>query len=210
MGLAQAGIFAGTSKTKVRCLGCRLTCAEKEIRIRAAWNAWHLMEQFWKQQCRVRSFQGYCALAGRSGSLTDSELHQLEACQNKLARRLLALTRRIWDTEPKQRQISIKELHRKLGIVAIAMGLRIRRRADSKRRPSPPTSAGSKFRANALGQDPKNDGCWEDLPICHVVGKAASKRFHFVRDLNGDLTKVFRLCADEFSAIDLTVIRAKY
>ena len=122
MGLAQAarqGIFAGISKTKVRYLGNRLTwnmafAAEKENRTRATWNAWHMMGQFWKAtvhfefKCNVFKatvqgalLSGLGAFAGRNGSFKESELHQLKTCEDKLARRLLALTRKNWDTEPK-------------------------------------------------------------------------------------------------------------
>ena len=53
----------------------------------------------------------------------------LEACQNKLARRVLAMTKRNWDGEPNKQQIPIKVLHRKFAILPIAVDLRIRRRA---------------------------------------------------------------------------------
>ena len=64
---ARQGIFAGTSKTKVRYLGSRLTwnmafAAEKEIRTRAAWNAWHIIEAVLeskrKFQVQVQRLQG--------------------------------------------------------------------------------------------------------------------------------------------------------
>ena len=149
-GSAARDFLQGRRRRKCAAFACRLACAEKEIRITAAWNAWHMMEQFWKAKVNSK-FKCNIFKATVQGALLSGLLrlggakrkphrqrasYQLAACQNKLAKRLLALTRRNWDTEPKQRQISIKELHRKLGIVAIAMGLRIRRRADSKRRPS--------------------------------------------------------------------------
>ena len=68
---------------------------------------------------------GLCAFGRQSGSFTEGELNQLEACQNKLARRLLAQTRRAWDTEPKDGRVSTKELHRKLGMVTIETELSI-------------------------------------------------------------------------------------
>ena len=58
----------------------------------------------------------------------------LEACQNRLARRLLAMTKRNWDSETTHRHISNTELHRKLGIVSLEMELRIRRLAGPKER----------------------------------------------------------------------------
>ena len=58
VGLAQAarqGIMAGESKTKVRYLDGQLTwnmssATETETRISAAWNAWHMLGQFWKRK----------------------------------------------------------------------------------------------------------------------------------------------------------------
>ena len=62
-------------------------------------------------QVQVQRFQGNgagraplkAAFARRNGSCAETELHQLEACQNKLAKCLLALTRRNWDIEPTKR-----------------------------------------------------------------------------------------------------------
>ena len=62
-----------------------------------------------------------CAVAGHGGSFTEHELFPLEACQNKL-RKLLAEKRK-----KNKRQIEIKELHRKLGLVPIALELGLRR-----------------------------------------------------------------------------------
>ena len=91
MGLAQAarqGILSGSSRTNVRSLGSCQTwnmaiAAEREIRINAAWNAWHMMGQFWKAkvnfkfQCNVFKatvhgalLSGLCAFAGQNGSFT--------------------------------------------------------------------------------------------------------------------------------------------
>ena len=84
-------------------------------------------------KCNVIEATVQGALLGRNGIFTESELHQLEACKNKLARRLLGQTRRAWNAEPKKRQISTKELHRKLGIVPIAMELRIHRLGWAKK-----------------------------------------------------------------------------
>ena len=58
--------------------------------------------------------------------LLSNHTRPLEACQNRLARRLFAMTRRNWDSEPKNRQIPNKDLHRELGMVPSAMELRIR------------------------------------------------------------------------------------
>ena len=56
----------------------------------------------------------------------------LETCQNRLARRLLAMTRRNWDSNPRKRQISNREMHLKVGIVPVAMERRIRRAGWAK------------------------------------------------------------------------------
>ena len=80
---------------------------ERETRIASAWDAWHMMGQFWKAQvdfkfmCNVfnATYQGALlsglgAFLGQNGSLTQNKLSPLKACQNKLARRLLAMTTR--------------------------------------------------------------------------------------------------------------------
>ena len=62
MGLEQAarqGLFAGSSKTKVRHLRCRLTwnvsfATERETIIAAARNAWHMMGEFRKRTGRLQ------------------------------------------------------------------------------------------------------------------------------------------------------------
>ena len=56
-----------------------------------------------------------------------------DARQNKLARRLLAMTRKNWDSEPQLQQIQTKELHPNLESVPIAMGVRMRRLHWAKR-----------------------------------------------------------------------------
>ena len=43
-------------------------------------------------------FSGFCTFAGQTNNL-QNELFPLEASQNRLARRLLAVTRRNWDSE---------------------------------------------------------------------------------------------------------------
>ena len=40
---------------------------------------------------------GLCAFAAQNGSFRENELFPLEACQNQLARRLVAMARRNWD-----------------------------------------------------------------------------------------------------------------
>ena len=109
---ARQGLLAENSKTKVRYLGSRLT--RKDV----------------NHKCNI--FKA-CALL--------QELFSLEACQRKLARRLLAMTRRIWDSEPKQQQIWTKSLglFKKNG------------RAKSEGRPFPPASTGSNLGANTNG-----------------------------------------------------------
>ena len=73
------------------------------------------------------------ALLFRFVQFCRDELVLLEACQNRSARRLLAFTRRNWDSEPKRRHMSNKDAHRKLGIVPIAMEHRSRRMGRTKR-----------------------------------------------------------------------------
>ena len=149
--IARQEILAGEPKTKVRYLGCLLnwdmsSATERETRIAAVWNAWHMLGQFWKPQvdfkfkCNVFKatmqgalLSGLCTCAGENGSFAEIELFPLERCQNQLARRLLAMMRRNWDGEPNKQQTMIKVLHRKLGIVSIAMELRIRLLGWAKR-----------------------------------------------------------------------------
>ena len=126
MGLGQAprqGLLAESSQTKVMCLGSRFTLyyvlrkKKGETIIAAAWNARHMMGLVWKAQvdskykCNVFKatvqgalLSGLCAFARHFfyGSCTEDELFPLEACHNRLARRLFAMTRRNWDSEPKK------------------------------------------------------------------------------------------------------------
>ena len=53
-------------------------------------------------QCVQSNLSGLCAFAGKNGSFKKNGLFPLKACQNRLAHRLLAMTRRTWDSEPKQ------------------------------------------------------------------------------------------------------------
>ena len=170
MGLAQAArqrILAGISKTKVRYLGSRLTWNTAF----AGWNASHMIGQFgearvnFKFKCNVSKatvqvalLTGLFAFAGQNGSFTEGDLNQLEACQKKLARRLVAMTRRNLDTEPKKGQISTNELHRMLETVPIEMKLRIQRVGWGKKMAEHTTSAGSSFWTDALGEVPMDDG----------------------------------------------------
>ena len=109
---------------------------------------------------------GLCAFAGQNGSFTEGDLNQLEACQKKLARRLVAMTRRNLDTEPKKRQISTNELHRKLGIVPIEMKLRIQR----------------------LGWGKKTAECLQNDDLCHrqvlaaVFGQTRMEKFPWMTE----------------------------
>ena len=83
---------------------------------------------FSRRQSRAPSFFGFVPFRDTNGSFWhEVQLHQLDSCQNKLARRLLAETRRAWNAESETRQSTTKELHRKPGTVPIAMVLRIRR-----------------------------------------------------------------------------------
>ena len=108
---------------------------------------------------------GLCACAGLSGSFSENELFPLERCQNKLARRLLALTRSNWDGEPNKQQTPIKVLLRKFGMCAncngtqnptLGMGQKSDR-ANPRRRPAPPASVGGNFWTDALGQTHPHD-----------------------------------------------------
>ena len=101
----------------------------RETRIAAAWNAWHMMDEFWKAQVDHK----YQCNDFKATRLMEHELFVLDARQNKLARRLLAMTRRPWDSEPQQQQISTKELRPNLESVPIAMEVRMRRLHWAKR-----------------------------------------------------------------------------
>ena len=189
------------------------------------------MGQFWKGvgrlQIQVQRLQGNHT--GRTAFglgclciLTKNELFLLEACQNKLARRPLALTGGNWESEPKKRDVSIKVLHRKLGIVPNAMEVRIRRLGWAQR---------------MAQQIQKDDLCHRQVlgaileqtrldtfPYMTNEGKLTrQKQFRdeinslkefdegddFVRELDRDVRKVFSLYAEDFCAIELNVIRAK-
>ena len=80
----------GLAKTNVRYLGSRLTwnmafAPEKDSRMDAAWNAWHMVGHFrkatvnFKFKCNVFKatvqgalLSGLCAFAGQNGSFTES------------------------------------------------------------------------------------------------------------------------------------------
>ena len=76
-----------------------------------------------QSKCQARFFRACALFTGHNGSLTDNELFPLKPCQNKLARRLFALMKRNWDSEPRKQHIPTKELDRKLGVVPITMEL---------------------------------------------------------------------------------------
>ena len=123
-GLGQAtcqGLLAGSSKFTVRHLGSSLTwntsfAKERETRIAAALECVANVGRFLEcasqrelKKCNVFKaivhgaiLSGLCAFAGQNGSFTKNGLFPLIACQNRLAHRLLAMTRRTWDSEPKQ------------------------------------------------------------------------------------------------------------
>ena len=123
---ARQGILAGESKTKARYLDGQLTwnmpsATETETRIiAAAWNAWHMLGQFWKKKSRwtlsssatssKQPYRAHCCQACALLSSTAKELFPLEACQSKLARRPVAMTRRNCGGEPNKQQIPIKVL----------------------------------------------------------------------------------------------------
>ena len=88
-----------------------------------------------KQLYRVRSSRVCAPFAGQNGSFTKNGLFPLKACQNRLARRLLAMTRRTWDSEPKtsDKHHEQKKVKRTLGTVPISMELKIRRVGWAKR-----------------------------------------------------------------------------
>ena len=123
-GLGQAtcqGPFAGSSKFTVRYLGRRLTwnmsfAKETETRIAPALECVANVGRFlvcasqrqlkkcnvFKATVQGAILSGLCAFAGQNGSFTKNGLFPLKACQNRLAHRLFAMTRRTWDSEPKQ------------------------------------------------------------------------------------------------------------
>ena len=148
-----------------------------ETIIAAAWNARHMMGLVWKAQvdsqykCNVFKatvqgalLSGLCAFARNFyGSCTEDELFPLEACHNRLARRLFAMTKRNWDSEPKKGNFEKKKkLFRKFEIVPVA--IMIRRRlgrknggANSEGRLFPPASAGGNLCADTSGEVPLHD-----------------------------------------------------
>ena len=153
-GLRQAKsqeLFAGSSKTTARYLGSRLTwkmsfAKEMETRIAAASNAWRMLGELekssvnFKFECNVFKstdqgalHSGLCAFAGQNGSFTRNTLFPVEAGQNRWRADISLLTRRDWDSEPKQRHTANKDVHRNLGMVSIAMELRSRRLGWTKR-----------------------------------------------------------------------------
>ena len=91
------------------------------------------VQRFQGKPYKARFFLVYAFFAGHNGRLMENELFLLDARQNKLARRLLAMTRRTWDSEPQQQQIPTKELLPNLESVPIAMELRMRRLNWAKR-----------------------------------------------------------------------------
>ena len=123
-GLGQAtcqGPFAGSSKFTVRYLGRRLTwnmsfAKETETRIAPALECVANVGRFLVcasqrqlKKCNVFKaivqgaiLSGLCAFAGQNGSFTKNGLFPLKVCHNRLAHRLFAMTRRTWDSEPKQ------------------------------------------------------------------------------------------------------------
>ena len=83
MGLAQAarqGIFCRDVEDESALPRMCLTCAKKEIRIRVAWNAWHVMEQFWKAKVnslfKCNIFKATVQGAVLSGLLRKREPHR--------------------------------------------------------------------------------------------------------------------------------------
>ena len=122
-GLGQAtcqGRLAGISKITVRYLGSRLTwnmsfAKERETRTAPALecvaNVGRFLECASQRQLKKCMFNatvqgailsGLFAFAGPNGSFTENGLFPLKVCRNRLAHRLLAMTRRTWDSEPKQ------------------------------------------------------------------------------------------------------------
>ena len=121
---------------------------------------------------RAHFFPACVLLADKKGSFTEN------ACQNRLARQLLAMTK----SEPKKRQSSEKEGHRTLGMVLIAVELRIRRAGWAKRM-AEQTQTDNFFHQQSVSND-----LWADtsgqvpLPnqrrgadnVRHPMGKAVS------------------------------------
>ena len=108
----------GDSKAKVRYLGSRPTrnmsfATERETQTAAAWNAWQMLGEFctakvdFKTQVQTSPEQAYKAHCSQACALLRDKMEasQRTSCerrQKKVARRLLAMTRRNWDSEPKK------------------------------------------------------------------------------------------------------------
>ena len=159
---------------------------------------------------------------------TENEPVPVEACQNRLARRRFAKTRRNWDSEPKRQHISNKEVPRRYRTVPIAMGLRIRRVGWANRMAeqnqmndcSHQQVLATNFGQTRLDKSPcmTSEG---KLTMLHSMGKALSGWYrspggnltegdHFVSETNGDFRKAFFLHAESFCPHDFNVIRARY
>ena len=199
-----------------------------ESEIRTAWNTGLVLHsegglQFQVQTSPEQPHKAHCsqACAPLRDKMEASQRTSCKRCQNELARRLLATTRRNWDSEPKKKQIPTKELHRKLGIVPIAMELRIRREGWAKRMTE-------QIQKHAISHSNwwrqfLDKRAWTDTPAWRAMTpwekqfrddinslKEFDESDDFVRELNGDLKKVFHLYAEDFCALDSNVIRARY
>ena len=168
----------GDSKTKVVYFGSRLTWnlslrhgeenTNRRSLERVAY-AGSVLETTGGFQGQVQRFQSDHAgrpvvrlarfLQDRMGSSTESELFPLERCQNKLARRLLAMTRRNWDGEPNKQQTPIERATSKAwncanwnGTLNQTLGTDQKSdRANPRRRLAPAACVGGNFWTDALG-----------------------------------------------------------
>ena len=205
MGLAQKArqrIVPGRVKTMVRYLGCRinldhvlrhgegntnrgsLECVAHAGSVLETTGGFHVQVQRFQSNHTGAMLSGLCGFARQNGSFTfENLLFPLERGQNKLARRLVAVTRRTWDGEPNKQQTPTKALHGRLDIVPIAMELRIRRLGGAKRVAeqiqeddlSHQQVLAAIVWTDALGQTPLHDERWEALTF-HVTSWAKQFR----------------------------------
>ena len=192
-----------------------------------------MMEQSWKSivsfrfKCNVFKamvrgdlLSGLCAFAGQSGSFTEGELSQLEACQNKLAR--------LWHREELGTKSPRRGKFRQRNCPSLPMELRIHRLGWAKKiaeQTQRNDLAHQQVLAAIFGQTrlDRHPGVTDDgiLTFCATPrakqfqnGTKSVKELEgvddFVRGVKGDLRKVFWMYADDLSAIDLNVIGAKY
>ena len=172
------------TEAKERFLVSRLTwnvtfATQKETRITAAWNAWHMKGQFWKAKvdfkfkCNVCKatiqgalLSGLCASAGQHESFTENELFPLEGSQIKLARRLLEkLGRRAEQAANRNQSPASKPWEwcqsQRSSESDAQLEPRGRQSKFKTKRLVPPVTAGGNFLTDAPEQIPLHDERWE-------------------------------------------------